>query len=89
MSTNLEDEIQAALQRIGFNAPSSREIVVNQGMDQLEEFKLLSDDEVSNLCKVIRRPGGTVGSGTRRMPNPGIQISLKAEKQFKDDGLFY
>ena len=50
-------------------------------------MKLLKDEEVESLCKVIRRPaGGTVPAANPAaapVPYPGIQVSLKAENQMK------
>jgi hypothetical protein len=44
--------------RIGFTNVAAQVIVDEQGMDTLDEIQLLTDDEIENLCKVIRRPGG-------------------------------
>ena len=71
------------LRRIGFSAAATDEIVDTQGFDAISEFKLLTDSEVVNLCAIIRKPGGSVGSGTRQVPNPGVQVSLKAENNLK------
>ena len=46
--------------RLGFTQAAAQAIVMEQGFDTLDEVKLLKDDEVESLCKVIRRPGGTV-----------------------------
>jgi hypothetical protein len=44
--------------RIGFTVAASQEVIVDeQGMNTLDEIKLLTDNEIENLCKVIRRPG--------------------------------
>jgi len=53
-------EIREALQRIGFSEEASEYITDNQGLDEVEEFRILSDDEVENLCKNTRRPGGII-----------------------------
>ncbi|KAI2499837.1 hypothetical protein MHU86_14654 [Fragilaria crotonensis] len=55
-------------------------------MDTLEEIQLLSDDEIENLCKVIRRPGGTIPGlkpGDAPVNVPGTPISLRAENHLK------
>jgi hypothetical protein len=33
-------------------------ITLDQGLDSLDEIKLLSDLEVADLCKALRCPGG-------------------------------
>ena len=49
--------IQAALSRIGFTAVAALSITDTQGYDTLNEISVLTDDEVENLCRVVRRPG--------------------------------
>jgi hypothetical protein len=72
--------------RIGFTLAASQVIVDDQGMDTLEEIRLLSDDVIENLCKVIRRPGGTIpgpNPGAAPVNNPGTPVSLRAENHLK------
>jgi len=39
-------------------------MIVDQGMDLLEEFRILTDDQVESslVCKVLYQPGGTTGN---------------------------
>jgi hypothetical protein len=74
-------ELQAALGRMGMEPAVATLITDAQGLDTLEEFTHLTDTEVENLCKVIRRPGGTVPNpqaGAARQPptinDPGHAI---------------
>ena len=65
---------------IGFTLAASQQVIVDDlGMDSLEEIRLLSDDEIENLCKVIRQPGGTIpGSNPKNaalVNNPGAPVS--------------
>ncbi|KAI2509583.1 hypothetical protein MHU86_4844 [Fragilaria crotonensis] len=71
--------------RIGFSESASQALVEEQGMSDLEEIKLLSDEEVESLCKVIRRPGGTVPNpaGGAPIPAPGVQVNMRAEGHLK------
>eukprot|EP00978_Attheya_sp_CCMP212_P002398 scaffold4895_cov59-Attheya_sp.AAC.1 len=39
-----------------------------QGIDELSEIKILTDSEIEGLCKVVRRPGGTI-------PNPNTAVA--------------
>ena len=82
--------IRAALQRMGCTQAAALLLTDNQEMDELAEFALLKDDEVENLCKVIRRPGGTmpnpnaaVDGQPAQIPNPGSAVSLRAENNLK------
>jgi len=51
-----------ALGRMGFAQATINFMTIDQGMDSLAEFQILTDDEVESLCKVLRRPGGTTGN---------------------------
>ena len=55
--------LRAALTRLGFSAKGAGFITDNQGLDTLDELKLLTNDEIESLFKVVWRPGGTI-------PNP-------------------
>ena len=45
--------------RIGFNNGANNNIVDVQGIDSVtRELGYLYDNDVTNLCKTIRRPGG-------------------------------
>jgi hypothetical protein len=72
--------------RIGFTNTASQVIVDEQGMDSLDEIRLLTDDEIESLCKVIRRPGGTIpgpNPGDAPVNNPGTPVNLRAENHLK------
>ena len=78
--------LRTALARIGFTNEAAAEIVNVQGIDSLAEFELLSDTEAESLCKVIRRPGGTLANPTEGeppVPNHGHAVSLRAENNLK------
>ena len=82
--------IRTALTRLGFTAKAANMITNNQCMESLDEFALLTDDEVINLCKVVRRPGGATpnpASGVVGQPtvirNEGLVVSLRAENNLK------
>jgi len=51
-----------ALAEMGFAQPTINYMMTRQGMDSLEEFKILTNDEVESLCKVLRQPRGTTGN---------------------------
>ena len=77
-------------QRLGFTQPAARAAVDDQGMNALEEVRLLTDTEAENLCKVIRRPGGMVPNPLAdnprqpaQIPNNGAGVSLRAENNLK------
>ena len=86
-------ELRHALVALGFQADAACVMIDDQGMDDLAEFALLMDTEVENLCKVVRRPGGTItnpnandaiGDPVPGQPatirNPGQTVLLRAKK---------
>jgi hypothetical protein len=87
--------LRAALTRMGLTAAAAQNVTDVQGMDPMEEFSLLTDQEAENFCKTIRRPGGTIpnpalpvgGASPAGMPptipNPGIPVNLRAENNLK------
>ena len=77
--------MRGVMTRIGFSEAAAQALVKKEGMNELEEIRLLSDDEVESLCKVIRRPGGTIPNpaGGPPIPAPGVQVNQHAEGHLK------
>lgn len=81
--------MRAAMTRIGFTEAAAQALVEEQGIDSLEEVKLLTDDEIESLCRVIRRPGGNLPPvagalpGAVPVPNPGVPVNQRAEGHLK------
>lgn len=82
--------MRTALQRLGFSPAASASIVTDQAIESVDELSTLTDKEVENLCKVVRRPGGQVpdpnhaGAGAAPLVNnPGTPVSLQAENNLK------
>ena len=71
----------SAYGRIGFFAESGLVITDAQVVDCMGELKILTDGEIENLCKVIRRPGGI--NPITYVANLGLQVFLRAEKNLK------
>ena len=49
-----------------------------QGIDCMEDLEIITDGEIENLCKVIRRPGGI--NPITNVDNLGLKVSLRSEK---------
>ena len=92
----LAAELRHALVALGFQADAARVMIDDQGMEDLAELALLTDTEVENLCKVVRRPGGTIANPNRNdedgdpvagqpatITNPGQTVPLRAENNLK------
>ena len=83
-------ELCAALMRLGLSAKTAGFITNNQGLDTLDELKVLTNNEIESLCKVVRSPGGNVpnpNAGDPGQPatlsNPGKQVTLRADLNLK------
>ena len=73
--------------RIGFSAEAVLVITNAQGIDCMEELKILTDGEIDNLCKVIRRPGGI--NPITNVSNLVIQVSVRSKNNLKLTSFFF
>ena len=73
--------LRSAYVRIGFSPEAALVITDAQDIDCMEEFKILTDGDINNMCKVIRRPGGI--NTITNVANLGLQVSLRAENNLK------
>ena len=67
MAVNLA-ALRTALMHMGTTTEVANEITATQGIDTIEELRILTDDEVETLCRAIRHPGGL-------MPNPAFNAA--------------
>ena len=79
--------LRQAYVRLGFTNAAAHSITDEQQIDTVTELGLLLDDDVKRLCKVVRRPGGTipnpVGDEPQLVPDPGVPVSMRAETNLK------
>ena len=78
--------LRSAYVRIGFSDEAALVITDAQGIDCMEELKILTDGEIKNRCKVIRRPVGI--NPITSVANIGIHVSLRTENNLKLDSFF-
>ena len=50
--------LKAMFRRIKFSTYASTELVTGQGIESIKEIKTLTQDLVTRLCSIIRKPGG-------------------------------
>ena len=67
----VKDEMQEMYFRLGFSQ------MVAQRIDSSQTLASLSDEDITAICDVIRRLGGSVGI---KMPDRGNQISVPVTK---------
>ena len=70
------------IERLGFMTAAASAIIQDQGIDSLEEVRLLESSNVETLCKTIRRSGSTIRRGNQDVSNPGISVSALAESSY-------
>jgi hypothetical protein len=79
--------MRTMLNRFGFTVAASQVIMDEQGLESLEEIKLLTDDEIKSLYRVIRRPGGMIpgpsNPGNVPVNNSSTLVILRAENHLK------
>jgi hypothetical protein len=81
------NQLRAMYARIGFNGGADDNIVDVQQINSTTELGYLNDEDVVNLCKTIRRPGGHLpnpayvagGPDPAMIPYLGIMVSQRAE----------
>jgi len=59
---------------MGFAQATINFMIINQGMDSLAEFWILTNDEVELLCKVLCHPRGTTSNPPT--PHPSFAVSI-------------
>ena len=55
------------LTTLGVNNENMREALNNQGLQGTDDFKGLTDDDITTICDNCRKPGGTIAN-----PNAAI-----------------
>ncbi|KAI2490096.1 hypothetical protein MHU86_24492 [Fragilaria crotonensis] len=90
-SMNMEPAtVCTTLVPIGFLEAATQAITDKQGINSLEEIRLLSDDKISNHAKLLCCLGnpGQVNTAGDAVPNPGIQVSVRAKANLKLAALY-
>ena len=72
--------IRTMLECMGFTPEAAQLVTGDQGIDSVDELRNLDDDKASNLCRVLRRPGGTNAAGAA---DPGTKVLARAEDNLK------
>ena len=77
--------MRAAYVRLRFTQDAAVRLYDAQQIETIEDIRVLRDSDIENLCKVLRRPGGTIPAGAAGAvaPDPGVQVSLRAESNLK------
>ena len=75
---------------IGLSLPTRIAITTEQGLDRVQVFEELSRDDIDDLCKTARRPGGLISNPLAGIPgnpplmmNPGVAVPAISVKRLK------
>jgi hypothetical protein len=80
---------------IGITSQALRDALNAEGIISFASFALLDDDDMTRICTVIRRPGGTIPNPANavlilpnpavpvNIPNPGVPVGYVYEKRLK------
>jgi hypothetical protein len=66
-----KNAIRTLYTRMGFSAAAAQSMLDEQGLTSLDDIKVLTDQRVEALCKVIRRPGGRDANAA-----PGVWLAF-------------
>lgn len=69
------DPMKSLLLRLKFSDEAS-DAIMKQGYDSLEVLADLTDDQVSQVCKIVRFPGGSVTTGQGETPMKDLGCSI-------------
>ena len=75
-----DDVLRAMLMRCGLTADAAEYATLDTGLglDTLDAWRIYGDDDLDDVSRVLRKPGGSVGNGHRERTHPGFAVSLKA-----------
>eukprot|EP00978_Attheya_sp_CCMP212_P018523 scaffold50786_cov35-Attheya_sp.AAC.1 len=59
---------RALMVHLRFSLNAAATIVDEEGIDSLDEIKILTDDDIESLCKVVHHAGGSI-------PNPDVNVA--------------
>ena len=71
--------LHSAYVQISFSTEANLLITDTQGIDCIEELKIITDREIENMCKFISRSGGI--NPITNVYNLGLQVSLISENE--------
>ena len=80
------EQMITLLQGIGFTAGAARYLVEEQDLNTLEALATITDEDVTKVCKICRKPGGMFqpapaanGRARAPIPHPGNHVAMTHE----------
>ena len=60
-----------------------RDAIVNQGLTTFEDLDNMTDQDIKDVCKNARSPGGMIQQGDNLLPNRGVTLGFMTEKRLR------
>ena len=76
----MASKIQDMYIRLGFRPEAAKLLIREQGLDSPDRLRVLTDENVDDICNVVRKPGG---KNADRMPDRGQQVSVIVQENLK------
>ena len=76
----MASKLQNMYIQLGFSPKAAKLLIREQGLDNPDRLRVLTDKNVDDICNVMRKPGGKNANGT---PDRGQQVSVIAQENLK------
>ena len=76
----MASKLQNMYIKLGFSPKAAKLLVREQGLDNPDRLRVLTDKNVDDICNVVRKPGDKNANGT---PDRGQQVSVIAQENLK------
>ena len=76
----MASKLQYRYIQLGFSPKAAKLLIREQGLDNPDRLRVLTDKNVDDICNVVRKPGGKNADGT---PDRGQQVSMIAQEHLK------
>ena len=68
----MQDSMRAVFEDIGCSPCTAKAMVVDEGIDTLDDLCFLEDGDIEALCKNVKHPGGAAGRNNRGPTKIGL-----------------
>jgi hypothetical protein len=60
-----------------------RDAIVNQGLTTFNDLDNMTDQDIKDVCKNARSPGGMIQQADNLLPNRGVTLGFMTEKRLR------
>jgi hypothetical protein len=84
MGAQVELRIYRMFMELGIQPAAAKALIKDQAITSLDTLKEMSEEEITILCKVIRRPGGSVEQPMAGVGRNAIRNAHHRERKDRD-----